>query len=230
MDLTQSELAKRVGCAQVTIKKLEADQLKPSKELAEAVIRQLGIPPEEHEAYVIFARGGSDPTHKNLKPPRNNLPVEMTSFIGREKEIAEVRQALDVHRLVTLTGSGGTGKTRLSLKVAADLLAHFHDGVWFIELAPLTDGDLIPSTIISVLDLYSDKDRTTLQILCDYLREKRTLLILDNCKHLIDACGKVAESLLTAAPGLKILSTSREALGVNGEVAWVVPSLSLPDL
>jgi predicted ATPase/DNA-binding XRE family transcriptional regulator len=229
MDLTQSELASRVGCAQVTVKKLEADQLRPSKQLAEAVIHQLGIQAGECEALVRFARGGYGPNLPSLKFPKNNLPVELTSFIGRDREIAEVKQAIHEHRLVTLTGAGGTGKTRLSLKVGAELLDLFPDGIWFIELAPLANSDLIPQTIISILNLHVDGGRTAIQVLCDYLREKKTLLILDNCEHLIETCGKQAEALLNAASGLKILATSREALGISGEVIWVVPSLSLPD-
>jgi predicted ATPase/DNA-binding XRE family transcriptional regulator len=229
-DLTQAELARCVGCARVTIKKLEADELRPSRQLAEVVIRKLGVEPQEIDALVRFARGGLEPDPLYLKHHKNNLPAELTSFIGREKEIAQIKQAICEHRLVTLTGSGGTGKTRLSLKVAADLLDEFPNGAWFIELAPLTDGNLISQTIISVLNLHADNGRTALQFLCDYLGEKKTLLILDNCEHLIEACGKLAEVLLNAAPGLKILASSREALGVRGETAWIVPSLSLPDI
>jgi non-specific serine/threonine protein kinase len=160
----------------------------------------------------------------------NNFPVQLTSFIGRENEIAEVKQELETHRLVTLTGSGGTGKTRLSLQVAADLLERFDHGVWFVELAPLTDPDLIPQTILSTIGVQEQQGKTPLDVLKEYLHEKQALILLDNCEHLISASAKAANDLLNAAPKLKILASSREALGVKGEVSYPVPSLSLPDM
>ncbi len=169
------------------------------------------------------------PPLQSLNTIPNNLPVQLTSFIGREHEIAEVKQELAEHRLVTLTGSGGTGKTRLSLQVAAEVLDHFQHGVWFIELAPLVDPNLIPQTILSVMGISEQSGKAPLDVLKDYLHDKQTLLLLDNCEHLIEACAKVVNALLNAAPRLKILASSREALGVKGEVSYHVPSLSLPD-
>ncbi|HEX5838800.1 MAG TPA: adenylate/guanylate cyclase domain-containing protein, partial [Anaerolineales bacterium] len=169
------------------------------------------------------------PPLKTLDLYPNNLPVHLTSFIGRENEIAAVRQELESHRLVTLTGSGGTGKTRLSLQVAADLLEKFDHGVWFVELAPLTDSDLIPQAILSAIGIREQPGRLPLEILQEYLHEKKTLILLDNCEHLISASAQVANTLLRAAPTLKILASSREALGVKGEVSYHVPSLTLPD-
>ena len=169
------------------------------------------------------------PPLKTLDLFPNNLPVQLTSFVGRENEIAELKQELDAHRLVTLTGSGGTGKTRLSLQVAVDLLEHFDHGVWFIELAPLTDPDLIPLTILSTIGISEQPNKTPLEILQEYLHEKKTLIVLDNCEHLISASARVVNTLLNAAPDLKVLTSSREALGVKGEVSYHVPSLSLPD-
>ena len=170
------------------------------------------------------------PPLKTLDAFPNNLPVQLTSFIGRENEIAEVKQELESHRLVTLTGSGGTGKTRLSLQVAADLLEKFDHGVWFVELAPLADPDLIPQTIISTIGISEQPGKTPLEILKEYLHEKKALIVLDNCEHLVTAGAQVVNSLLNAAPKLKILASSREALGVKGEVSYPVPSLSLPDV
>ena len=170
------------------------------------------------------------PPLKTLDIFLNNLPVQLTSFIGREHEIAEVKQELEAYRLVTLTGSGGTGKTRLSLQVAADLLDHFDHGVWFVELAPLADPDLIPQTILSAIGINEQPSKTPLEILKEYLHEKKLLIILDNCEHLIEASAKVTNSLLNAAPHLKIMVSSREALGVKGELSYPVPSLSLPDV
>lgn len=169
------------------------------------------------------------PPLKTLDAFPNNLPLQLTSFIGRETQIAQVKKELDEHRLVTLTGSGGTGKTRLSLQVAADLLDAFPNGVWFVELAPLSDPDLIPQTILSAIGISEQKDRAALEVLQDYLQTRTTLLVLDNCEHLITRAAEVANAILTAAPKVKILASSREALGVQGELSWHVPSLSLPD-
>ncbi|HXD08595.1 MAG TPA: adenylate/guanylate cyclase domain-containing protein [Anaerolineales bacterium] len=170
------------------------------------------------------------PPLKTLDLFPNNLPVQLTSFVGRENEIAELKQELEAHHLVTLTGSGGTGKTRLSLQVAADLLDYFDHGVWFIELAPLIDPDLIPQTILSAIGISEQQNKTPLEILKEYLREKKSLLVLDNCEHLVTACAQVANAILNVAPGLKVLASSREALGVKGELSYPVPSLSLPDV
>jgi predicted ATPase/class 3 adenylate cyclase len=170
------------------------------------------------------------PPLKTLDAYRHNLPAQMTSFIGREKEMAEIAQAIREHRLVTLTGVGGTGKTRLALQVAANLLDQFPDGVWFVELAPVSDPELIPQTILATFGISEQQGRTILQILTDYFGERSLLIVLDNCEHLIDASAKLADSLLNKAHSLKFLVTSREALGVKGEATWHVPSLSLPDL
>ncbi len=158
----------------------------------------------------------------------NNLPVQLTSFIGREKGIAEVKRLLASVRLVTLTGSGGAGKTRLSLQVAAEVIDEFTHGVWLVELAPLADPALLAQAITAALKLREDNQRTSLEVLVDYLRTKNTLLILDNCEHLIEACARLSESLLRACPKLKILASSREALGIAGETPYRVPSLKTP--
>ncbi len=170
------------------------------------------------------------PPLKTLDAFSNNLPTQLTSFIGRESEIAELKQELEQHRLVTLTGSGGTGKTRLSLQVAAELLEKFDHGVWFIELAPLADPALIPPTILSAIGISEQPNKSPLEILKEYVHKKTMLIVLDNCEHLVSASAKVVNSLLNAAPNLKILASSREALGVKGEASYPVPSLSLPDV
>ncbi len=170
------------------------------------------------------------PPLKTLDLFPNNLPVQLTSFVGRENQIAEVKQELETHHLVTLTGSGGTGKTRLSLQVAAELLEKFDHGVWFIELAPLADPDLIPQTILSAIGISEQPNKMPLEVLKEYLHEKKMLIVLDNCEHLVSASAKVANDLLNAALNLKILASSREALGVKGELSYPVSSLSLPDV
>lgn len=185
----------------------------------------------EHIFQLIIPNLQSDfPALKTLDTYRHNLPAQMTSFIGREQEMAEIKQAIARYRLVTLTGSGGTGKTRLSLQVAADALDQFSDGVCFVELASLSDPALIPQTILSTVGVHEQQGKTALQTLVQHLHEKRLLLILDNCEHLIEACAQLADHLLQNAPAIKILASSREALGVQGEMAWHVPSLSIPDI
>jgi class 3 adenylate cyclase/DNA-binding XRE family transcriptional regulator len=170
------------------------------------------------------------PPLRTLDTQSNNLPPQLTSFIGREKEIAEIKQLLATHRLTTLTGPGGTGKTRLALHVAAEVLGTYPDGVWLIELAPLGDPALVPQAVASALGLREDTVRPTLATLTDYLSGRQILLILDNCEHMIEACAQLAEALLRACPNLHILASSREALDVAGEAPFRVPSLRAPDI
>ncbi len=159
----------------------------------------------------------------------NNLPQQLTSFIGREKESDEVRALLRKTRLLTLTGSGGSGKTRLSLQVAADVLEDYPDGVWLIELAALTDPTFVTQAVAQTLGLREETGKPLLQTLTEHLKPKRTLLVLDNCEHLLSAITRLADGLLRACPGVKILANSREGMGTAGEVVYRVPSLSLPD-
>lgn len=157
-----------------------------------------------------------------------NLPHQVTSFIGREREINEIKRLLTATRLLTLTGAGGVGKTRLAVQVAADLVETCINGVWFIELAPLADSALVPQAVAAVLGVREQPGQPVLHSLKDHLRSKDILLVLDNCEHLIDACARLTDNLLHACPNLRILATSREALGISGETTWAVPSLSLP--
>jgi predicted ATPase/class 3 adenylate cyclase len=198
------------------------------RDLGERRLKDL-IRPKRIYQLVVPNLPSEFPALQTLDAFPNNLPLQLTSFIGREAQIAQVKQELDAHRLITLTGSGGTGKTRLSLQVAADLLEAFPNGVWFVELAPLTDPDLIPQTILSAIGISEQKDKSALDVLQDYLQNRATLIVLDNCEHLITRAAEVANAILTAAPKAKILATSREALGVQGELSWYVPSLSAPD-
>lgn len=198
-------------------------------DLGERLLKDLLRP--EH-LYQLNALGlpSKFPPPNTLDAFPNNLPVQLTTFIGREKEIAQVKQELLEHRLVTLTGAGGTGKTRLSLQVAAELLDHFPHGIWLVELAPLTDPELIPRTILSTIGVNEQAGRASIELLKEYLHQKTSLIVLDNCEHLIEASARVTDILLSAAPDLKMLVSSREALGLKGELAYPVPSLSLPDL
>ncbi len=169
------------------------------------------------------------PPLKSLDVVSTNLPVQLTSFVGREREMTEVKRLLPTARLLTLTGTGGAGKTRLALHVAADVLEEFPNGVWLVELAALSDPALVPHTIASALRIREASGSPMLATLLDYLQYKKLLLMLDNCEHLIEACAHLAEAMLRACPDLRILATSREPLGVPGELAWRVPSLSLPE-
>jgi hypothetical protein len=160
--------------------------------------------------------------------PRANLPAPLSSFIGRELEIGEVTRALASTRLLTLTGTGGCGKTRLALRIVADLVDAYSDGTWLVELAPLADPTLLPQTVAVALGLREGAGQSVLEALTSYLVEKDLLLLLDNCEHLIEAAASLVEALLRACPRLRILATSREALRVAGETSWRVPSLPLP--
>lgn len=184
----------------------------------------------EHVYQIIALELPADfPPLKSLSSFPNNLPVQLTSFIGREHELAETSRLLGATRLLTLIGPGGTGKTRLSLQLAADMLDAFLDGVWLVEMAPLSDPALLTQTVASGWDVREQPGRPLIATLSDYLRPKSLLLILDNCEHLVDACAQLVTTLLSACPRLTILASSREALGVAGETAYRVPSLSLPD-
>jgi predicted ATPase/class 3 adenylate cyclase len=160
----------------------------------------------------------------------NNLPIQMTSFIGRENEIGAIKRLLADHRLVTLTGSGGTGKTRLALQVATEVVENYPNGAWLVELAPLADPALVPKMVASALGVPETPRIPIQDTLVNYLRQKRLLLILDNCEHLLQVCANLADVLLHACPGLTILASSREILGVEGETPFRVPPLTLPDL
>jgi predicted ATPase len=161
---------------------------------------------------------------------RHNLPASLTSFVGRQSETAEVRRLLATTRLLTLTGTGGCGKTRLALEVAAELIEEYPDGVWLVELAALTDPGLVAQAVASVLDLVEQPGERLVQSLVGILRHRSTLLVLDNCEHLLDAVACLAEDLLRGCPTLRILATSRESLGITGEVSYRIPSLSVPPL
>jgi predicted ATPase/DNA-binding SARP family transcriptional activator len=160
-----------------------------------------------------------------------NLPHPLTSFVGREKEKREIREMMEGTRLLTLTGSGGAGKTRLAIQVATELANanRFTSGVWWVELAALSDAARVPQAIASAFDLRESSDTPIATLLVNVLRTKQVLIVLDNCEHLIDACAQIVETLLTACPALKLIATSREALNLAGEVVWRVPSLAIAD-
>jgi predicted ATPase/class 3 adenylate cyclase len=188
-----------------------------------------GIPqPEEVYQLTVPDLPAQFPPLHSLEAMVHNLPVQLTGFIGREKEIAAVKHLLTETRLLTLSGVGGTGKTRLALQAGTQLLDTFPDGVWLVEMAPIAEPGLVIQAINKALGVQEEPNRPPLATLSDYARSRRMLIILDNCEHLIVACAQLAGSLLQACPQLHILATSREALGISGELIFQVPSLSLP--
>jgi predicted ATPase/class 3 adenylate cyclase/DNA-binding CsgD family transcriptional regulator len=159
----------------------------------------------------------------------HNLPSQFTSFVGRGPQLAEARKLLTESRLVTFTGAGGVGKTRLAVQVANQLADENADGVWYVDLAPITDPDLVPVTAAHALGLPDQPGRSTMDTLLRFVRDRQMLVVLDNCEHLLDACANLVVTVLGGAPGLTLLATSREPIGVTGEATWRVPSLSVAD-
>jgi predicted ATPase/class 3 adenylate cyclase len=210
---------------------LVRDHLPPGaqlRHLGEHRLRDLARP--EHLYQLVAPNLPSEfGSLRSLESVANNLPVQLSNFIGREREMAEVKRLLGSTRLLTLTGMGGTGKTRLSLQVAADVLDTFPDGVWFVEFATIDDPSLVLETVAAALDLRQEADRPLMSTLTSFLRDRTLLLILDNCEHVMAACARLAETLLRSCPKLRVLASSREPMSIAGETAWPVPPLSLPE-
>ena len=241
-DLTQRELAIAVGYSESQISRLEQNERAPEEAtLAARFVPALYIEDEPQLVARLLELGASTRTHTSqaaalqpiaeAKSTPHNLPIQLTSFIGREKEIAEIKRLLSDEsvRLLTLTGPGGCGKTRLALQAASSLLDGFRDGVWLVEFAPLTEAALVPQTVAVILGLKEEQGYLLLTTLTNHLLSKRVLLVLDNCEHLIQPIAQLAETILQTCPDVHILSTSREILAIAGERALSVPSLSLPD-
>ena len=207
--------------------------LRQFQTLREALRAELDAEPGEPAARLYEAiRSGTFPPDDSRPPepggPRHNLPAQLTSFIGREAQLAQVVALLRDQRLVTITGAGGVGKTRLALQAAREAAARFPHGAWLAELAPLADPNLLPNLLVQAMNMTVPPGQDPAQVLEANLRSRRLLLVLDNCEHLIQAAAALAARLLAACPDLRILATSREILGVPGETAFYCPSLSLP--
>ena len=173
--------------------------------------------------------GPREELHEEDDSHRHNLPVALTSFVGREQELLEIKRELAMSRLLTLRGAGGSGKTRLALEVASDLVGAYPDGTWFVELAPLAEGGLVPQAMATALSVKERPDRPLSATLADTLQPRQMLLVLDNCEHLAEAVARLTETLLESCPHLRVLATSREVLGARSETSWAVPPLSGPD-
>ncbi|MDP9350852.1 MAG: tetratricopeptide repeat protein [Chloroflexota bacterium] len=234
--LSQEELADRAGLSARGISDLERGiRRTPQRETVRLLAEALGLSEREREQLDSAVERRGKPV-TSLKPsvaspsPRHNLPVHLTSFIGREKVIEEVRGILlGPHvRLLTLTGPGGTGKTRLVLRVAGECLGSFPDGVWFADISPITDPGLVISAVAQALGVREVGGQPLIESIGTYLRDRRLLLVLDNFEHLLEAAPLVAE-LLGSSPGLKVLATSRAALRLSAEHLYLVPPLGLPD-
>jgi predicted ATPase/class 3 adenylate cyclase len=214
------------------VKVLAASDLPPRVSLQDLGIHRLkDLREPEHLFQIVH------PDLPNTFPPLesldlfpNNLPRQLTSFIGRKDETAEVKRLLSTACLVTLTGAGGAGKTRLALQVGADLLDHYTEGVWFVELAHLSDPAVVAKAVASAMNVPEQPGREIQETLAEFLRARHLLLLLDNCEHVLSACQDLADKLLRACSKLRILATSRESLGVEGESTYRLPSLKLPDL
>jgi predicted ATPase/class 3 adenylate cyclase len=198
------------------------------RDLGRVRLRDLASP--EHVYQAVHPELRRDfPALRSLESTPNNLPQQVTSFVGRELSQVEVRKLLAKAPLLTLLGMGGLGKTRLSLQVAADVLDEFPDGVWLVELAPVADARLVPQAVASVLGVVEEAGRPVVEALVKFVRDRELLVILDNCEHLVRACADLAKELLAAGSRIKLLASSREHLHVPGEVTYSVPGLAVPD-
>ena len=208
----------------------QAEALAAYRRARHVLVEELGLEPgpalQELERAVLLH---DMPAPLAADRRSHNLPVQLTSFVGRERAVEELTDLLGMTRLLTLSGAGGTGKTRLALEVAGRALPKVADGVWLVELAPLADAAFVPSAVAGAVGVEERGERAA-EALVDHLRARATLLVLDNCEHLVSACARLVDRLLRACPGLLVLATSREPLGVVGEVVWTVPPLDVPEV
>ena len=239
--LTQQQLAHQIGCASVTLQKIESEERRPSVQIVTRLAEIFEIPKDEQTNFLKYARG--DWTHApsestdespwlvSTRPHRTNLPASLTTLIGRERQLAEIHDYLQQPeiRLVTLMGPPGVGKTRLSIEVARQALSDFQDGVFFIPLAQVDDTSIIASTTRQALGFVENHKLTADQQLREGIGEKQMLIVLDNCEHLIQDVAEFASGFLSSCSRLKIIATSREALRIPGEWLYSVPGLEIPN-
>ena len=230
--LTQEELAEAAGVSPGSVSNLERGINRTAhKDTAVLLAGALGLAGPVQEVFVAAARGQAPAAEvlAAMSASRNNLPAPVDSFVGRQMELAEITRAVRADRLVTLTGPGGSGKTRLALEIAASLVPEFADGVWLVELAAISDSGRLPGTVAQVLGVSDRPGEALADTLAGWLRDRHLLLIMDNCEHLLDAVCRFCERLLPACSRLRVLATSREFLDVRGEHAIQTPPLAVPD-
>jgi non-specific serine/threonine protein kinase len=235
--LTQKSLAERAGLSEHGIQKLESGATHPYRDTAERLSQALKLAHHENALFQIGARPKPRRTQPHLPSSRStsgptsrsNVPISPTSFIARAGELESVKERLRDNRLLTLSGPGGCGKTRLAVEVARELESEFSDGVWLIDLAPLVDASLVSQAIAIAVGIVEEPGRVVIDALSAALHSRHTLLILDNCEHVVDTCAQIVDSLIRSCPGVQLLVTSRELLGVAGEATWRVASLSAVD-
>ncbi|HEV8258171.1 MAG TPA: tetratricopeptide repeat protein [Casimicrobiaceae bacterium] len=198
------------------------------RDLGSVRLRDLASPERVYQ--VLHPRLRYDfPALRSLESTPNNLPQQPTPFIGREHELAQVKQLLARTRFLSLLGMGGIGKTRLALQVAADVIESYPDGVWFADFAGIADSALVPNVVAQVLGVQEEAGKRIAQTLCAHLKSRRLMIVLDNCEHLIDACASLVDAMIRVAAEVRVLATSREALRIAGEQTYLLPALSLPN-
>ncbi|MGB6986176.1 MAG: helix-turn-helix domain-containing protein [Candidatus Aquilonibacter sp.] len=223
--LSQEALAERARISVEGVGALERGiSQAPQRETLALLVRALNLNPEQQRAIEESAQRPSHP--RSLRGPRSNLPSSMTPLFGRAREIEEIAEMLDRFALITLTGAGGVGKTRLAMQVGVDFAARFADGVWFVDLSPLRDPKLVPNAVASVLSVTQSPKRPLADSVIDAIRNKRILLIIDNCEHLLDAASFI-EAVARAGRHVRVVATSRQSLSVVGEKAYRVASLAV---
>jgi predicted ATPase len=235
--MTQRELGIAVGYSEAHIARLESNQRTPDPAVVSGqMIEALSVHPQSDEAGQLLAlaeaaRNGPRTEAPAMTPerPPTNLRAQLTSFVGRQNEVIEVQRLLGVARLLTLTGSGGVGKTRLAVQVAAELMSSFTDGVWIVPLAWVRTSEGVSDAIATALGVQKAGEHATLDELIQWMCDKHAMVVLDTCEHLIDVCATLAIRMVQACPRMTLLATSREALNVPGEVTWQVPPMRVEE-
>jgi DNA-binding SARP family transcriptional activator len=215
-----AEALTQYSALEETVRQVGAEPSASSRALRDEIALGtfVAAPAEDREGYPLYETAHAAGNH-NLPAPRDN-------FVGREREMVEIKRTLSMTRLLTLTGAGGSGKTRLSLEIARDLIGAYPEGVWLVELAPLLEGDLVAQEVAGALEISERPGEPLADTLVDVIGSRNLLVVLDNCEHLAEAAARLTDTLLSSCPHLRVLATSREPLGIPGEVLWRVPPLS----